>query len=308
MWTPNGREVWVAVRGEDYLQVLDGATYKPTRRIQVPNGPGMTIFSPDGKYAYVCSTFTPETVVIDTASYEVVKRIKQASTFCPNIAATPDGSQVWFTLKDSGKVQVFSAQPPFNSIAVLETGAITNHVNFALTPKGQFAYVTIGGLRQVKVFTTGPQPKLVATIDTGDNPHGLWPSGDGSRMYVGLQLSNAVAVIDTASNRVLSTVDVGAQAPMALISWFFDSGDLQHCSAVPAMVQLSKFAPPGALRMLLLLLAHYSQQQTTTNPPCDSYSFKTRRDMVSSLLREVQQQQQPKPTPDSCFSCKKMLP
>lgn len=125
--------------------------------------------------------------------------------------------QVWFTLKDSGKVQVFSAQPPFNSIAVLETGAITNHVNFALTPKGQFAYVTIGGLRQVKVFTTGPQPKLVATIDTGDNPHGLWPSGDGSRMYVGLQLSNAVAVIDTASNRVLSTVDVGAQAPMALM-------------------------------------------------------------------------------------------
>uniref|UniRef100_A0A383VB41 SMP-30/Gluconolactonase/LRE-like region domain-containing protein n=1 Tax=Tetradesmus obliquus TaxID=3088 RepID=A0A383VB41_TETOB len=217
MWTTNGREVWVAVRGEDYLQVLDGATYKPTRRIQVPNGPGMTIISSDGKYAYVCSTFTPETVVIDTASYEVVKRIKQASTFCPNIAATPDGSQVWFTLKDSGKVQVFSAQPPFNSIAVLETGAITNHVNFALTPKGQFAYVTIGGLRQVKVFTTGPQPKLVATIDTGDNPHGLWPSGDGSRMYVGLQLSNAVAVIDTASNRVLSTVDVGAQAPMALM-------------------------------------------------------------------------------------------
>jgi YVTN family beta-propeller protein len=36
-------------------------------------------------------------------------------------------------------------------------------------------------------------------------------------MYVGLQLSNAVAVIDTASNRVLSTVDVGAQAPMALM-------------------------------------------------------------------------------------------
>lgn len=100
---------------------------------------------------------------------------------------------------------------------MLETGPITNHVNFALTPKGQFAYVTIGGLRQVKVFTTGPQPKLVATIDTGDNPHGLWPSGDGSRMYVGLQLSNAVAVIDTATNRVLSTVDVGAQAPMALM-------------------------------------------------------------------------------------------
>ena len=64
--------------------------------LQVPNGPGMIIFSPNGKYAYVCSSFTPETVVIDTASYDTVARIKQASTFCPNIAATPDGSQVGF--------------------------------------------------------------------------------------------------------------------------------------------------------------------------------------------------------------------
>jgi len=217
MWTPDGREVWVAIRGQDYIQVLDGKTYKPTRRIQVPKGPGMIIFSPDGKYAYICSSFTPETVVIDTATYDTVGRIKQASSFCPNIAATPDGSQVWFTLKDSGRTQVISAQPPFKQIAVLETGPITNHVNFALTPRGQFAYVTIGGLRQVKVFTTGAQPKLVATINTGDNPHGLWPSGDGTRMYVGLQLGNAVAVIDTATNRVLNTIDVGAEAPMALM-------------------------------------------------------------------------------------------
>ena len=29
------------------------------------------------------------------------ERCAQASPFCPNIAATPDGSQVWFTLKDT---------------------------------------------------------------------------------------------------------------------------------------------------------------------------------------------------------------
>ena len=36
-------------------------------RITVPNGPGMQIFSPDGKYGYVCSSFNPETVVISVA-------------------------------------------------------------------------------------------------------------------------------------------------------------------------------------------------------------------------------------------------
>lgn len=217
MWTPDGREVWVAIRGEDYIQVLDGRTYQPTRRVQVPKGPGMTIFSPNGRYAFICSSFSPETVIVDTATYNIVGRVKQASTFCPNIAVTPDGSQVWFTLKDSGRVQVFSGLPPFKTLAVLETGPITNHVNFVNLPQGQLAYVTVGGLRQVKVFSTDVQPKLRVTIDTGDNPHGLWPSGDGSRMYVGLQLSNAVAVIDTTSNRVLQTIDIGAEAPMALM-------------------------------------------------------------------------------------------
>lgn len=186
--------------------------------LQVPNGPGMTIFSPDGKYAYVCSSFTPQTVVIDTSTYKIAGQVKQESAFCPNIAATPDGKQVWFTLKDTGKVQVFNALPPFQAIATLETGPITNHVNHALTPAGkQLAYVTVGGLNQVKVYSTDAKPQLLETIATGDNPHGLWPSGDGSRMYVDLQLSNAVAVIDTASNKVVKTVDLGGQAPMALM-------------------------------------------------------------------------------------------
>src|SRR5512138_2800445 len=46
-FTPDGREVWVTVRGEDYVAVLDGKTYSEKTRIRVPNGPGMTIFTPD---------------------------------------------------------------------------------------------------------------------------------------------------------------------------------------------------------------------------------------------------------------------
>lgn len=41
-------EVWVTVRGQDYVAVLDARTYRETGRITVPNGLGMTIFSPDG--------------------------------------------------------------------------------------------------------------------------------------------------------------------------------------------------------------------------------------------------------------------
>ena len=62
-------------------------------RIKVPNGPGMTIFSPDGKYGYVVSSFTPEMVVIDTKTHKTVATVKQASPFSPDLAATPDGKR-----------------------------------------------------------------------------------------------------------------------------------------------------------------------------------------------------------------------
>ncbi|WP_446740731.1 YncE family protein [Sphingomonas sp. CFBP 13720] len=241
---PDGREVWVSVRGEDYIAVLDGTTYKETGRIPVPNGPGMTIFSPDGKYGYVCSSFSPETVVIDTASKQIVGRVKQESPFCPDIAATPDGKQVWLTLKDIGKVMVFDAKPPFAVLKSFATGAITNHVNIAKTPRGQFAYVTVGTENVVKVFRTDNFSQ-VATIPVGALPHGLWPSGDGSRVYVGLENADAVAAIDTATNKVIATIPIG-QGPqgVAYVPGATPSGD--------GMANLQPLAKAGEKVQLML--------------------------------------------------------
>src|ERR1700746_2902824 len=68
-FTPDDREVWVTVRGENYVSVLDGTTYEEKTRITTPNGPGMQIFSPDGRYGYVCSSFNPETVVVTVSDH-----------------------------------------------------------------------------------------------------------------------------------------------------------------------------------------------------------------------------------------------
>ena len=213
-FTPDGKEVWVTVRGENYVAVLDARTFDEKTRIVTPNGPGMQIFSPDGKYGYICSSFTPETDVVELASHRIVAKVKQESPFCPNIAASPDGKQVWFTLKDVGKTQVFDARPPFNLIRTIDTGPITNHVNFARTAKGTFAYVTVGGTNEVKVFRTDDFSE-VAVIPVGKLPHGVWPSGDGTRIYVGLENDDALAAIDTASNTVVATIPIG-QAPQAI--------------------------------------------------------------------------------------------
>ena len=64
-------------------------TFTEKTRIITPSGPGMQIFSPDGKYGYICSSFNPETDVVSVADHKIVAKVKQDSPFCPNIAATP---------------------------------------------------------------------------------------------------------------------------------------------------------------------------------------------------------------------------
>jgi YVTN family beta-propeller protein len=213
-YTPDGKEVWVTVRGEDYVAVLDAATFAEKTQLRTPGGPGMTTFSPDGRYSYVCSSFNPVLTVFDARSREVVGTVPQPSPFCPNIAATPDGRQVWFTLKDVGKTVAFDAKPPFPILKIIDTGPITNHVNFAVTPQGQFAYVSVGGLNQVKVYRTTDFSQ-VATVAVGKLPHGVWPSGDGKRIYLGLENDDRLAVVDTSSNDVIRSVPIG-QAPQAI--------------------------------------------------------------------------------------------
>lgn len=66
----------------------------------------------------------------------------------------------------------------------------------------------------MKVFRTDDFSQ-VATIPVGSLPHGLWPSGDGSRIYVGLENADAMAAIDTLTNTVIATVPIG-QAPQAV--------------------------------------------------------------------------------------------
>lgn len=247
-FTPDGREIWVTVRGEDYVAVLDSESLEEKARIKVPGGPGMQIFSPDGKYGYVCSSFNPETVIVTVADHQVVGHVVQDSPFCPNIAASPDGKQVWMTLKDTGRVMVFDAKPPFAVLKSLDTGPITNHVNFAYNANGMFAYVTVGGLNEVKVFNTDDFAQ-VATIGVGKLPHGVWPSGDGTRVYVGLENADALTAIDTLTNRVIATSPIG-QAPQAIVyvSNAVPQGDgLQNLQPIglAGMVTHFELAAPG---------------------------------------------------------------
>jgi YVTN family beta-propeller protein len=222
-FTPDGRELWVTVRGENYISVIDPVEMREVRRVVTAPGPGMVVFRPDGKLAFVDHSFTPELDVVDVASGAVLKRIPVVSPFSPNLAVTADGAQVWLTHKDVGKVTVIDGRT-YEVVRVIDTGPVTNHVNFAGpgggtrvggASAGDFAYVTVCGENAVKVYRRTDQ-SLVTTIPVGACPHGVWASGDGTKVYIGLQEVDGVDVIDTRTNAKIAEIPMG-QSPQALV-------------------------------------------------------------------------------------------
>lgn len=221
-FTPDGKQFWVAVRGKDYVTVIDVEKLQVVKNIATEHEPSMVVFRPDGKVAFVDHSQTAMLDVIDVKTRAVIARVPVVSKFSPNLVVTEDGQQVWMTHKDVGKVTVVNAQT-YAVEGVIDTGPGTNHVNmagpgggtrFSGASAGDFAYVTVGGENAVKVYSR--QRQLVATIPVGPNPHGVWPNGDGSKLYVGLENGDALVSIDTKTNTKLTETGSG-QAPQALL-------------------------------------------------------------------------------------------
>jgi len=89
-------------------------------------------------------------------------------------------------------------------------------VNFVNNRNGKLTYSTIGGANEVKVYRRDAPLDLVATIPVGNLPHGIWPSGDGSRVYVALENGEMAVAIDTVTNKVIANIPIG-QTTQALV-------------------------------------------------------------------------------------------
>nr|WP_272920959.1 hypothetical protein [Streptomyces sp. SID2888] len=221
-FSPDGTRLWVAVRGQDYISVLDWRAGKEVDRIHSEDGPSKVVFSPDGKLAYVNHLRASRLDMIDVASRRIIKSlpIPEQAGGSSDEAISPDGRDIWLGMPVNGRTTAVVNARTFRVEAVMNTGPRTNHPNFVTVGGVDYAYMTVGGLDETLVYRrskTGAAPTLVKTIhNNGHGPHGIWPSPDNTRVYVALQNSDAVDVIDTHTNSVIKTLPIG-QSPMALV-------------------------------------------------------------------------------------------
>lgn len=245
-FTPSGNEVWTTVRGEAYLSVIEMNKMEEIKRVPVADGPGMISFSNDGKFAYVCSSFTAVVDVVDTATYQSVKKIEVLSPFSPNIYTSPDGKLVALSHKDVGKITVIDTATNV-VVKVFATGAITNHVSFLQLDEKLLMAVTVGGENCVKLYDVENDYQQIATIPIGVLPHGLWASPDGNFIYVGLEYADLVQAIDVKKQTALTPIAIG-QSPQALVyasNAVNNAGDKMNLSPLrdPQATQIIKLTP-----------------------------------------------------------------
>ena len=220
-FTRNGKELWVTLRGEDRIAILDveramrqaegvesGAIL---RYINTINGPAQVWFDAKGALAFVASQKVSKVDVFrinpNANGYSQPKRLttldvtaQDRPAFTPFLKTTPDGKEVWFSHKLADAVSARSTAEPFGLLDAVALGNLArpNHVEFVENRKGSVVYASLarvddngpGGVAasQIAIIDRGAAPgtrKVVGTFfSRAREAHGIWTNPANELLYI----------------------------------------------------------------------------------------------------------------------------
>ncbi len=222
-FTRTGREIWVAVRGENKIAVIDvdkakaecaGAAPRGSsllRMIPVLPGPAMVWFSGDGRMAFIISQKTSRIDVFEVSydakgfSTERRKATLDISApdkfgFSPFLKRAPNSAEMWVSHKLADAVSVISSADDTKLLETISLGdkARPNHVEFVENASGRVAYVTFaridddapGGVASSRVgvidrsAATGARKVVSTFFSQGRDSHGIWTDPSNTKLYV----------------------------------------------------------------------------------------------------------------------------
>ena len=220
-FTRNGRELWVTLRGEDRIAIVDvgraqrevAGTAAGAIRAYVPtiNGPAQVWFSRDGGTAFVVSQKVPQVEVLrvnaDSSGYSRPARVallditaQDKPGFTPFQKTSPDGGEMWLSHKLADSVSAVSLREPYNVLVNVPLGNLArpNHLEFVENARGRVAYVSFarvddggpGGAASSRIGIIDrsvpvAQQRVVSTFFSGGREaHGLWTNPANNLLYV----------------------------------------------------------------------------------------------------------------------------
>jgi YVTN family beta-propeller protein len=241
----NGKELWVTVRGENRIAVLDDAAAVKESRgvvaravrqyVECVNGPAQVWFSADGRLAFVVSQKASQLEVIETNfgrdGFSRPKRralidikAQDPFAFTPFEKTTPDGKELWLShkLADSVSAWPVAADPKALDSVSLGKSARPNHIEFVENGRGKVVYVSLarvddggpGGAAasQIAMIDRSAAPgsrKVVGTFFShGREAHGLWTNPENTLLYIAHE-QDELPGTPNAGQTVCTAFDVG---------------------------------------------------------------------------------------------------
>ncbi|MFO1205287.1 MAG: YncE family protein [Burkholderiales bacterium] len=193
-FTPDGGSAIVVAEAHRRLDLRDPRTMELQTSIETPDCPGINHgdFSIDGRYAIFTCEYAGRVVKIDLVNRTVVGYLQLIKPGLPTeVVRGPDGKEQTICTSWNGMPQDIRVSPDGKLFFVADMMADGVHV------------------------VDGEHFKQTDFIPTGVGAHGLYPSRDGTRLYVANRGSNkvngpprgpgSVSVIDFATRRVEAT-------------------------------------------------------------------------------------------------------
>jgi hypothetical protein len=220
-FTRSGRELWVTLRGEHRIAILDVAraarqaagqdTGAVRRFVSTIEGPAQVWFNAAGTLAFVASQKVSKVDVLrldtDAEGFSQPQRVvtldigaQDKPGFTPFLKTSPEGAEVWFSHKLADAVSVRSTTDPFGMLDLIPLGKMArpNHVEFVQNKRGSVVYASLA-----RVDDDGPggvASSQIAMIDRGASPgsrkvvgsffsrareaHGLWTNPTHELLYI----------------------------------------------------------------------------------------------------------------------------
>lgn len=220
-FTRNGRELWITLRGENRIAILD--VQRALRQaggvesgailgfVATVEGPAQVWFHANGQIAFVASQKVPMVDVFrvnpDGGGHSRPQRIatidisaQDKPGFTPFLKTSPDGKEVWFSHKLADTVSARSTAEPFAPLDSVALGAMArpNHVEFVENRRGRVVYASLarvddggpGGVAssRIAIIDRGAAPGARNVAGTffsrGRESHGLWTNPANDLLYV----------------------------------------------------------------------------------------------------------------------------
>jgi YVTN family beta-propeller protein len=188
--------------------------------------------APDGSRIYISNEADSTLDVVDGRTLRVTNKIP-LSGHPNNIAAGRDGTRVYVAIREApGTVDVIDTLALQRVKSIPVKGAVHNTF---VTPDGRYVVAgSIEGKNATVIDAQTEQPAWVMDFDLGVRPMAFEPNADGStrRMFVQLTEFNGFAVVDFATHREVTRIELpklGPGKPPVL-----EGGNASHGLAVTA--------------------------------------------------------------------------